>query len=84
MKYKLVKTLIEELKTYEELDDLIIFKKPYAKNMTFQMKDGTERFMNLKDYSYISLSNHGFLFIQKESHRHITIPLNNVKDMTVK
>lgn len=84
MKYKLVKTLIEEVKTYDEIEDLIIFKKPYAKNMTFQMKDGTERHMNLKDYSYISLSNHGFLFIQKEPYRHITIHLNNVKDLTIR
>ena len=41
MKYKNAKDIIEKIKHYDEIDDLIVFKKPYIKTITFTMKDGT-------------------------------------------
>lgn len=84
MKYKNAKDIIEKIKHYDEIDDLIIFKKPYIKTITFIMKDGTTETKQLKDYTYISLSNHGFLFIQKEPYDIISVHLNNVEDMIVR
>ena len=84
MKYKNAKEIIEKIKHYEEMDDLIVFKKPYIKTITFTMKDGTTKEMEMKKHSYISLSNHGFLFIQKEPYDIIAVHLNNVEDMMVR
>lgn len=84
MKYRIAKELIEKTKKYDEMDDLIVFKKPYNKTITFIMKDNTIREMNLKEYSYISLSNHGFLFITKKPYKRTPIHLNNVKDFIIR
>ena len=84
MKYKAVREIITETKHYNEMDDLIVFKKPYNKTIHFKMKDKTEKTMNMKDYSYISLSNHGFLFIQKDPYDIIAVHLNNVEDLMVR
>ena len=85
MKYKLAKELIEKIKTFNEIDgDLIIFKKPYNKKFHFKFKDGTEKVLTMNDYSYISLSNHGFLFIQNNPYKTIPIHLNHVEDIIVK
>ena len=83
MKYKIAKELIEKIRQYEQMDDLIVFKKPYNKNITFKLKDKTRQHMTLKDYSYISMSNNGFLFIQKEPYNTTTIHLNNVEDIII-
>lgn len=84
MKYKVAKEIIDKVKHYDEMEDLIVFKKPYAKTMEFTMKDGTENVMTMKDYSYISLSNHGFLFIQREPYDIIPVHLNGVEDLVVR
>lgn len=84
MKYKTVKEIIEKTKHYDEMDDLIVFKKPYTKTIEFKMKDNTTKTMDMKDYSYISLSNHGFLFVQKDPHDIIPVHLNNVADIMVR
>ena len=84
MKYKAVKEIITETKHYNEMDDLIVFKKPYTKTLHFKMKDNTEQTMKMKNYSYISLSNHGFLFVQKDPYDIIPVHLNNVKDLVVR
>ena len=84
MKYKTAKELIENIKTYEEMDDLIVFKKPYNKSITFTFKDETTATMDLKKYRYISLSNHGFLFIQDKPYDIIPVHLNNVADIQVR
>lgn len=82
MKYKLAKELIENVKIYDEMDDLIIFKKPFTKRIHFKFKDRTEKTFNLKEYSYISLSNHGFLFIRNDDgYKTFTVHLNNVEDL---
>ena len=83
MKYKTAKELITQIKHYDEMEDCIVFKKPYNKKIQFNMKDGTLIDMDMKDYSYISMSNHGFLFIQNEPYDIIPVHLNNVKDFTV-
>lgn len=84
MKYKIAKELIEKIKQYGEMDDLIVFKKPYNKTIIFKMKDKTEKVMDLKDYNYISLSNHGFLFIKQEPYARTPVHLNDVEDLIVK
>lgn len=84
MKYKTAKELTEEIKKHEEMDDLIVFKKPYNKTITFTFKDKTTKIMNFKDYRYISLSHHGFLFIQNNPYDIIPIHLNNVADINVR
>lgn len=84
MKYKLAREIINKIKTYNEIDgDLIIFKKPFNKKIRFEFKDETETIIDLRIYNYISLSNHGFLFIQNEPYRITSIHLNNVKDLMV-
>lgn len=84
MKYKTAKELTEEIKQHEEMDDLIVFKKPYNKTITFTFKDNTTNDMDLKDYRYISLSHHGFLFIQDNPYGIIPVHLNNVSDIQVR
>ena len=84
MKYKVAKELIAETKHYDEMEDLIVFKKPFNKTIQFTLKDGTTLSMNMKDHSYISMSNHGFLFIQKEPYDMIAVHLNNVEDLIVR
>lgn len=84
MKYKVARELIDKIKTFNEIDgDLVVFKKPYTKTIEFSMKDGSEKTIDLKDCSYVSLSNHGFLFIMTEPYEHIAIHLNYVNDMIV-
>lgn len=83
MKYKTAKELISQIKHYDEMEDCIVFKKPYNKTIQFHMKDETITEMDMKKYSYISMSNHGFLFIQNEPYDIIPVHLNNVKDFTV-
>lgn len=85
MKYKIARELIEKVKIFEEIDgDLIVFKKPYTKIIEFHMKDKTEKVMNLRDYSYVSLSNHGFLFVQNDPYDIIPVHLKNVEDFIVR
>ena len=83
MKYKIAKELIEKIRQYDEMDDLIVFKKPYNKTITFTMKTEETIEIRLKDYNYISLSNHGFLFITPANERK-AIHLNDVEDFIVK
>lgn len=85
MKYKTAKDIIENIKTYEPIDgDLILFMKPFSKIMTFKLKDGTMTEINLKDCSYASMSNHGFLFVKKDTRERVAVQLNNVADIVVK
>lgn len=83
MKYKTAKDTTDQLKRYNEMDDLIVFRKPFNRKIIFQLKDSTEKTMDMKDYRYISLSNHGFLFIQDNPYDIIPIHLNNVKEITI-
>lgn len=84
MKYRIARELIEKIETFDEIDgDLIIFKKPYTKAIRFTFKDDNDMTVDLKDYSYISLSNHGFLFIRQEPYETNAIHLNNVEDLIV-
>ena len=84
MKYKVAKELIRKIKTFDDIDgDLVVFKKPFTKTIEFTMKDGDEKVIELKRCSYVSLSNHGFLFVVREPYEHITVQLNYVQDMVV-
>ena len=83
MKYKTAKELINQIKHYDEMEDCIVFKKPFNKKMHFTMKDDTIIEMDMKDYRYISMSNYGFLFIQDNPYDIIPVHLNNVKDFTI-
>ena len=84
MKYKIAKEIIENIKTYEPIDgDLLLFMKPYSKIMQFKLKDDTMMEINLRDCSYASMSNHGFLFVKTDTRERVAVQLNNVADITV-
>lgn len=84
MKYKIAEELVENIRRFEKMDDLIVFRKPFQKTITFTFKDKTSKVMNMKDYSYVSLSNHGFLFFKNNPFERVAIPLNTVEDFNVK
>lgn len=83
MKYKTAKEIINRIKHYDEMEDCIVFKKPFNKKIQFIMKDDTIMEMDMKDCRYISMSNYGFLFIQDNPYDIIPVHLNNVKDFTI-
>lgn len=83
MKYKTAEEIIEKIRHYDKMDDLIVFKKPYNKNIIFKMKNNTNKTIHLNNYSYISMSNKGFLFIKNNPYNTNTIHLNNVEDIIV-
>lgn len=83
MKYKIARKLIDKIKTFDVIDgDLLVFKKPYTRTFVFKFKNGKMKEVDMKDCRYISLSNHGFLFIMPDSV--VSVHLNNVDDFLVK
>ena len=84
MKYRTAKEIISNIKHYSNIEeDLIVFRKPYNRSITFKMKDGTTKNFRMKDCSYVSMSNYGFLFIYDKPYEIIPVHLNNVDDITV-
>ena len=82
MKYKTAKQIIQSTHSTYEIDDLLIFKKPFKGQITIHLKKGDTMSYNTQDYTYISLSYNGFLFI-KDNHT-TPVALKDVKDITLK
>lgn len=81
MKYKIAKQIIQSAHQTYEIDDLLIFKKPYKGQIIIHTKKEDTITYNTADYTYISLSYNGFLFI-KDNHT-TPVALKDVKDITL-
>lgn len=83
MKYRTAKEIINNIKHYNIEEDLIVFRKPYNRSITFDMKDKTTKTFDMRECRYASMSNYGFLFIYDRPYDIIPVHLNNVEDITV-
>lgn len=80
MKYKIAEEQITNIQKYK-IDDLLIFKKPYKNKIHITLKNKQQHHINTQDYTYISLSHKGFLFIQDKPYKIRPIMLQDIAEI---